>query len=470
MKRMLICFFAVILILTGCSRTASDKTKEEKKTDISLVNIEQQGAKKPVNRIYLLFEKPDNIMISEEEINQVKMMDGVDYIEMYGIINEINYYYQKGIDYIDEDDRFTPLDNTHYMKSSQMLTEEDLRAGVLPKNSNEIVLYASDADVLGKTLTVYFYDCSMLDKTQANEDYAISYWQQTSDEIFFDYGQYCVKREFKITGLLKKKETQIYFSENFCKMMGTVFANFPYIDSEFRVFLSDLGIGIDSIDGVWGTDGNIKIESSDPIYSEYEWPEDSNITISPHYMEHKCIVILNDTLKPNEICVSQRFVNKNYINSTTLSDAIIDYFKIYNILDIRYQVPSVSGSTPIHWESDSLCLLGKSYVGFSRENYYHLYYTLFSLSNITHTSGAYIVEAGKEIFDRFYTYEGSRIMSVYVENEAEAENIANMLKSMGYQLYHKKTYVEMKNELYDYWSRSYINSDGVRISEGSQFP
>lgn len=472
MKRIVLCFLAVVFMLTGCDKSASDKEKgEEDITEASLVNIEQEDAKNPASRTCLFFEKPDNIMISEEEVQQIETIDGVDYVEMYGIINKINYYYQEGMDYTDEDDKFTPLNSTHYMKSSRMLAEEDLQEGVLPQNSNEIVLYSSDADMLGQTLTIYFYGLHILDKTENLEDFASSYWEHTADELSFCYGQYCVKREFKITGILKEKETQIYFSEDFCKMIGTVFANFPYVDSRFKVFLSDLGTGIDSINGVFGADGNIRIESlDDPIYTEYEWPQNSDITISPHYMEHKCIIVLNDTLKPDEMRVSQRFLNQNYVNETGSEGAVDDYFKIYNIMSIQYQVPSISGSTPIYWETDSLCVLGKSYVGFSRENHYHLYSTLFLLSDITHNSGAYIVEAGKEIFDRFYPYEGSRVMSVYVKDEMEAENITNMLESMGYQLYHKRSYAEMKNELYDYWSRVYRNSDGILVKEGTELP
>ncbi|MFG6377638.1 MAG: hypothetical protein K1W19_04875 [Lachnospiraceae bacterium] len=473
MKRTIICFFAVILILTGCNKAASDKSKEEKETtNVCLLNIEQEGAGKSADQTYLLFEKPDNIMISEGEIEQIKTINSIDYIEMYGIINKINYYYQNGVDYTDENDKFTPLDNTNYMKSCRMLTKEELQTGVLPQKSDEIVLYSSDTDILGQTLTVYFYDRNMLDKTDKYEDYAINYWHSDGGGEDFNYGQYCIKREFKITGLLKKQETQIYFSEEFCKMMGTVFANFPYVDSIYRPFLSDTGIGMDFIDGTFGKNGTVKIvpsydSASDYYpYNEYEWPKDCDIMISP-YREHKCIIVFNDTLKPDEMRISQRMINKYQANS---SDELTYNYKIYNILDIRYQVPSVSGNTPICWKPDNLSLLEESYIGFTRENHYHLYYTLFSLSETTHNSGAYIIEVGKEIFDRFYSYNGSRIMSVYPENEAEAENITNMLEAMGYQLYHKRTFAEIRNELYDYWSRTYINEDGIRISEGSPLP
>lgn len=473
MKRIVISFFTVILILTGCNKDISDKFKEEKEvTNVSLVNIEQKNVQKSENQTYLLFEKPDNIMISEDEIKQIKTINGVGYIEMYGIINKINCYYQKGVDYTDENDKFTPLDNTNYMKSCQMLTQEELQRGVLPQKNDEIVLYSSDTDILGQTLTVYFYDRNMLDKTDNYEDFAIDYWHKGMDDEFFDYGQYCIKREFKITGLLKKQETQLYFSEDFCQMMGTVFANFPYVDSVYRPFLSDTGTGMDFIDGTFGKNGTAKIVSSYDSasdyypYSEYEWPEDYDITISP-YREHQCIIVLNDTLKPNEMRISQRMINKYQANSP---DGLTYHYKIYNILDIRYQVPSTSGSTPIRWEPDNLSLLEESYIGFTRENHYHLYYTLFSLSETTHNSGAYIMEVGKEIFDRFYSYNGSRIISVYPENEAAAENITNMLEAMGYQLYHKRTFAEMRNELNDYWSRTYINEDGIKISEGSPLP
>ena len=79
------------------------------------------------------------------------------------------------------------LDKSHFMKSSTAITGEDLSAGRLPKERNEIVLYTSDSRKLNSEITCYF----------------------SSDNLWKE-GTSCYQK-LKIVGILKDNTKQVYF-------------------------------------------------------------------------------------------------------------------------------------------------------------------------------------------------------------------------------------------------------------------
>lgn len=136
------------------------------------------------------------------EIKNVKMAD------QYGFCNDINYYIKKNKDfnytYAAKEDTekgsdgktVNFMDTSHFMKSSTCIHKEDLLAGSLPKNRNDIVLYSNDEKVVGKEMLCYF----------------------TSQNIWGSSEYYYTT--LKVVGLLKKKTDQVFFSGELCNMLS----------------------------------------------------------------------------------------------------------------------------------------------------------------------------------------------------------------------------------------------------------
>lgn len=156
----------------------------------------------------LVVRRRDGLNINEEDLEYLESIKYVHNVEKYDTVNDINYFIEKDTDYkstIDEnvngnikwDDvskvKFVNYDN--FMRSSSRLNESDLKAGELPVNKDEIVLYSDDLSLVGTTKICYI----MYKKNWANQYLAIP---------------------VKIKGILKEPQKQVYFSEKLCEMLN----------------------------------------------------------------------------------------------------------------------------------------------------------------------------------------------------------------------------------------------------------
>ena len=97
------------------------------------------------------------------------------------------------------------------MRSSSCLKKSDLAKGSLPKKIDEVVLYDRGKYKVGDTIT-FFYTSDVL-------------WSSTENYI---------QRKMKVSGLLKNKDKQVYFSPEICTMLqstvtgGKVFYEYAY--------------------------------------------------------------------------------------------------------------------------------------------------------------------------------------------------------------------------------------------------
>ncbi len=159
----------------------------------------------------LVVKRADGKDISDEDIEKISSVPYVETVDSCDLANDINFFMDEGTDYkyIYGDDkkrsrisqggemkRVSFLKEDRFMMSSDAITEEDLAAGHLPQNRDEIVLYAKDTSMLDTTILCYFVYHNV--------------WSQN------DYYQ----KNLTITGILKEPTRQVYFSRDLCRMLS----------------------------------------------------------------------------------------------------------------------------------------------------------------------------------------------------------------------------------------------------------
>ena len=182
-------------------------------------------ARKDDKRISL--RRKDQKFMTNKDIDRLTKMKHVVSVDQYDIVNDINYYFEEGKDYRQEygynrmstsnegwlydsqDIEYVKKDQ--YMRSSSCLKKSDLAKGSLPKKIDEVVLYDRGKYKVGDTIT-FFYTSDVL-------------WSSTENYI---------QRKMKVSGLLKNKDKQVYFSPEICTMLqstvtgGNVFYEYAY--------------------------------------------------------------------------------------------------------------------------------------------------------------------------------------------------------------------------------------------------
>ena len=165
---------------------------------------------------------PDGSQLKEEDFQYFDSLKHVIYTEEYGLVNDLYYFSEKGVDYqvtynnIETDkekdpvfEEFIYLDKfSKFVFSTSGLTESDLAYGRLPENTNEVVIYAEDDRLLGSSFPCFF-----------------------SHKRHWPINAY-IRMEMKVCGILKKPTKQYYFSEDLCR----VFANITHQYQEYYAF------------------------------------------------------------------------------------------------------------------------------------------------------------------------------------------------------------------------------------------
>lgn len=182
-------------------------------------------ARKDDKRISL--RRKDQKFMTKKDIDRLTKMKHVVSVDQYDIVNDINYYFEEGKDYRQEygynrmstsnegwlydSQNVEYVKKDQYMRSSSCLKKSDLAKGSLPKKIDEVVLYDRGKYKVGDTIT-FFYTSEVL-------------WSSTENYI---------QRKMKVSGLLKNKDKQVYFSPEICTMLqstvtgGKVFYEYAY--------------------------------------------------------------------------------------------------------------------------------------------------------------------------------------------------------------------------------------------------
>ena len=182
-------------------------------------------ARKDDKRISI--RRKDQKFMTKKDIDQFTKMKHVVSVDQYDIVNDVNYYFEEGKDYRQEygynrmstsnegglydSQNVEYVKKDQYMRSSSCLKKSDLVKGSLPKKIDEVVLYDRGKYKVGDTIT-FFYTSDVL-------------WSSTENYI---------QRKMKVSGLLKNKDKQVYFSPEICTMLqstvtgGKVFYEYAY--------------------------------------------------------------------------------------------------------------------------------------------------------------------------------------------------------------------------------------------------
>lgn len=226
-----------------------------------------------VEKDEVLVMRKDGNKMSSDELNNINSIAHVRGSELYGLASEMNYYYREDIDFINQkqisketvsvpggmpeivehvDYIFTPVNDSLHIKSYLgMVKESDLSSGSLPTGYYDVVANASYN--VGDNIPVYFYDPIM-------------------------QGYYFIKLDFKVTGILKNDDENLYFSDKFLKGIDYIqyYSNDPIL--RFGINYS-----------VYDSHGGISATRVDSFY------------LTPLY---------NPNLAPNEIQFSTTFIKK----------------------------------------------------------------------------------------------------------------------------------------------------------------
>ena len=183
-------------------------------------NVDEYSTRNVTKKIFnnvapneVLVMRKDGENLTNDELNNLKSINHVSGTQLYGLATEMNYYYRENVDFqwdsiitkkevtppggglpeIVETVEyiFTPISDKLHIKSYEgILNDGSLTEGTLPIDYYDVV--AGSNYHVGDTITVYFYDPIL-------------------------QGQYFLKFDYKVSGILPYLSDNLYFSEEFIK-------------------------------------------------------------------------------------------------------------------------------------------------------------------------------------------------------------------------------------------------------------
>lgn len=337
---------------------------------------------------------PDNSVLTEKDRAAIASVKYVDQVDLCDYANDVNYYIEKDKDYEvaygskerlisnvqddsdeENDQGVRLLDKSHFMKSSTAITGEDLSAGRLPKERNEIVLYTSDSRKLNSEITCYF----------------------SSDNLWKE-GTSCYQK-LKIVGILKDNTKQVYFHPELCEML-------TYGLDRFVVWTQFC----------W-----------DALYNQY------NGTFKPAY------VVVGDGLKKNQVRVSENYkipstgygLIPNDLKKAFVGQGCIHIEQTKSGIDAELKDAIEQNMSAAGYEEDSEEESSEDSEDGDNEDGIK-----FDIEYVEDFSkqGADFIEVSPAIYRKLRDYYniGTTQASVYIANYSKTDKVISALKEKGY--------------------------------------
>ena len=337
---------------------------------------------------------PDNSVLTEKDRAAIASVKYVDQVDLCDYANDVNYYIEKDKDYEvaygskerlisnvqddsdeENDQGVRLLDKSHFMKSSTAITGEDLSAGRLPKERNEIVLYTSDSRKLNSEITCYF----------------------SSDNLWKE-GTSCYQK-LKIVGILKDNTKQVYFHPELCEML-------TYGLDRFVVWTQFC----------W-----------DALYNQY------NGTFKPAY------VVVGDGLKKNQVRVSENYkipstgygLIPNDLKKAFVGQGCIHIEQTKSGIDAELKDAIEQNMSAAGYEEDSEEESSEDSEDVDNDDVIK-----FDIEYVEDFSkqGADFIEVSPAIYRKLRDYYniGTTQASVYIANYSKTDKVISALKEKGY--------------------------------------
>ena len=153
----------------------------------------------------LVVKRGDGKDITEKDVEKLYSVSDVEAVDSCDYANDVNFYFVKDRDYKfrygTQDgamgkEKMTVgfLNDDHFVKSVDCITEKNLAKGRLPESWDEVVVYSKDESILGSEQMCYFASHNI--------------W---GPNVYYGHN-------VTIVGILKEETEQIYFTKELCQM------------------------------------------------------------------------------------------------------------------------------------------------------------------------------------------------------------------------------------------------------------
>lgn len=317
-------------------------------------------------------KKPDKSIMTVRDIEILRDLKYVQYVDLYDIINDIYFMREEGKDYIlNEVHQVSVPESTKTVRSVSGMTKNQI-SGDIAKGYYEIVVSSKDKSLIGKSLTLAFNRRKL--------------WE----------GSY-IKYEFTITGITDiGEEGQVYVSEPFAQMLNAISNRLT--DYVFYGIYAGEGYGL------YTKEWDFKLNNEKKSVAMEEWMLLSEL--SPEYPVYKetlynPIFIVNEKLSGLEACVSLMFYNYAYITQGAPP---------VNVSQMIYPTAYLFFGPSDNREGIELDLREPA--------------TEYSLP---------VIEVSKEVFDQIYSDTSSSQASLYIKDYAYTDRVITLLEESGYE-------------------------------------
>lgn len=375
-------FFILLFILVSAMATLIFTGYFVSNIDDTKTKIPGYDAFLNVSDDRIMIKRLDGKQLDDTDYEKILDISRVKSIDKYDHAGDCNYFAVEDTDYkkkykvgsVTRQIDIEKLNYDNFLRSSYGLSEKELSYGRLPENKYEIALYAEDDSMLGETMTIYVSDIN---------------WRN----------EYYVGAEFTVTGILKEKTGQIYFSElltndmdkaadiGYMKFEITIHDNKDYKDESVKDVITDkkqnkacvivIGEGLtgkqirmsnsiintlvpegeDKEDYIWYTtlmpDGILSIGTD----KKNEMKNIAVTVLSEGTMNSENVVEVSEELYYQILGDRETFQSSVYIEDYAYTDSVID--KLY---DSGYEAISIIRVSSVEYDSglvsERLVMLG----------------------------------------------------------------------------------------------------------------
>ena len=343
-----------------------DFTTAKQATNKNYFNLDQRR---------ISVKKQDGSAFTREDVEKLEKISYVEQVDLYDIVNDMNYVMREGEDYIfryrsNEGTGNLPekvtvdiLDDTNMLRTSTSLERKDLTDGEMPLRQNEIILNTEDTSMIGREVVFYV--------TRSNN------WNDNY-----------IKIQGIVTGITDiGEENQIYISESLAKALNVTASRLD--NYNFYGIYGEMGTGL-QLENPY--------EGDQAIVSEEQITENANIhqllAINP-------IFFPNDLLTETQINLSQGYFADAYILPQN------DYQAI------QYTI------------------IAQSYLFYGTEEKREE--LVLQIQDYATKHGTQVIEVSRQIFDLIYPDQNSYQASVYITDYAYTDRALKKIEKAGYE-------------------------------------